>query len=103
MGRISDRKMRTGCSSYSLGTKRKGPRRRIICLTSLDFSFFGRNTGWLACGHWSGSLYGKEFAVCEKCRLGKPKDTVGKDGWPTYITGGPPSVAGGRNRKGEKE
>ena len=62
---------------------RKGPLRKIVSLTSYGLGdMFGHNTGWLDCGHHNDRIFGSEKAVCEKCRLGLPKDEPGDDGWP---------------------
>lgn len=74
--------MRTGGSLYDGGPKRKGPLRKIVGFTSVDYSLFASHSGWLECGHHSDRIYGQNRAVCEKCRLGLPKDERGDDGWP---------------------
>jgi len=82
MGWIANRAMQRGTSLYDGGPKRKGPLRKIVSTTSTDRDFFGHDTGWLECGHHSDRIFGREKAVCEKCRLGLPKDKPGDDGWP---------------------
>jgi len=82
MGWISDRKMTCGHALYDGGPKRKGPLRKITGLTISQNDFFGCDAGWLECGHYSDRIYGREKAICEKCREGKPKDVRGEDGWP---------------------
>jgi len=83
MGWISNRAHNRGCSLYDGGPKRKGPLRKIVRLTSSQsLDFFGHNTGWLECGHWSDRIYGDKRAICIKCAKGLPKDKKRKDGWP---------------------
>ena len=85
MGWISARSMKRGGSLYNEGPKRKGPLRKIVQFTSTQNDFFGSDSGWLECGHWLGTIFGQQRAICEKCRLGKPKDKKGKDGWPIFL------------------
>lgn len=83
MGWIIKRRMQRGSPLYNEGPKRKGPLRKIVKLTSWSNDFFGApGTGWLECGHWLNHIYGNKRAICEKCSAGKPKDKMGKDGWP---------------------
>lgn len=85
MGWISSRKMVRGCALYTQGPKRKGPLRKIVRITSWSNNFFGpAGTAWLECGHWSNNIYGEKRAICDKCKDGKPKDRMGKDGWPKF-------------------
>jgi hypothetical protein len=83
MGWIAKRKLQRGVALYNEGPKRKGPLRKIVKITSWENNFFGApGTGWLECGHWINRIYGEKRAICEKCGKGKPKDKMGKDGWP---------------------
>lgn len=82
MGWISNRSIRRGTSLYDGGPKRKGPLIKIVKLTSYDHGIFAHSTGWLECGHWSDRIYGDKRAICVKCAENKPKDKIGKNGWP---------------------
>lgn len=91
MGWISDRAMRRGTSLYDGGPKRKGPLRKIVGLTTVGYAdFFGSSSGWLECGHFSERIFGREKAICTKCRVGLPKDVCGDDGWPIVSLDQPP-------------
>ena len=85
MGWISTRRITRGCALYTEGPKKKGPLRKVISTTSWSNPFFGpAGSGWLECGHWLNTLYSRNRAICNKCFEGKPKDKMGKDGWPKF-------------------
>ncbi len=69
--------MDRGHALYTLGPKRKGPLKRIVCCMSGDHdtNLFGVNFVLLECGHRAKS-YGGERAICQKCKNGEPKDSM---------------------------
>jgi len=82
MGWISERAMRRGCSLNNSGPKRKGPLKRIVAKLGGDHdsNLFGKDYVLLECGHKANS-YGGQRALCEKCRLGQPQDSMEEFGY----------------------